>query len=303
LECVPVDLRTVVEKSVGLLALQAAEKGLHLFFNIDSSAPYGILGDAMRLRQVLANLLGNAVKFTAAGEVSLTVTGGPGEDGHQRITFIVRDTGPGIPLEHQQRIFDSFSQVDASISRKYGGTGLGLAISRSLAEQMGGSISVESQPGCGATFCFTLRALAVTERPPAARKPASGDLQVAGLPALRIIVAEDNPVNREVVLAFLRRLGYEPDVAINGVELLDMLARGAYDVIFMDVQMPEVDGLEATRRVRRDFPPAAQPRIIAMTAAAFPEDRARCLEAGMDDYVSKPVAMAELVEALRRARP
>jgi CheY-like chemotaxis protein len=120
---------------------------------------------------------------------------------------------------------------------------------------------------------------------------------------LRIIVAEDNPVNRAVVLALLGRLGYKPDSAANGVELLDMLARGAYDLVFMDVQMPEVDGLETTRRVRREWPPAAQPRIVAMTAAAFPEDRARCLEAGMDDYVSKPVAITELVDALRRVRP
>ena len=257
----------------------------------------------MRLRQVLVNLLGNAVKFTAAGEVSLTVSAAPGEDGRHRIAFAVRDTGTGIPLEHQQRIFDSFSQVDASISRKYGGTGLGLAISRSLAEQMGGSISVESQPGRGATFHFTIQALAMTEGPPVARKPSAGDFQATGLPELRIIVAEDNPVNREVVLAFLRRLGYQPDSAANGAELLEILARSSYDVVFMDVQMPEVDGLEATRRVRRDWPPAGQPRIVAMTAAAFPEDRARCLEAGMDDYVSKPVAIAELVEVLRRAGP
>jgi signal transduction histidine kinase len=303
LECAPVDLRGVVERIVGLLAVQAAEKGLRLFFNIDPSAPSGFLGDAMRLRQVLANLLGNAIKFTAAGDVSLTVSGAPGENGCHRIAFVVRDTGPGIPLEHQQRIFDSFSQVDASISRKYGGTGLGLAISRSLAEQMGGSISVESQPGHGATFRFTIQALAVAEGPPAARKPAAGDFQVAGLPALRIIVAEDNPVNRELVLTFLRRLGYQPDSAANGVELLDMLARGAYDLVFMDVQMPEVDGLEATRRVRRDWPPASQPRIVAMTAAAFPEDRARCLEAGMDDFLSKPLVIAELVDVLRRVRP
>jgi len=303
LECAPVDLRGVVERTVGLLAVQAAEKGLRLSFNIDPSAPNGVLGDAMRLRQVLMNLLGNAVKFTAAGEVSLTVSGARGEDGRHRITFVVRDTGPGIPLEHQQRIFDSFSQVDASISRKYGGTGLGLAISKSLAEQMGGSISVESQPGQGAAFCFTIQAAAITEGASAARKPAAGDFQVTGLPALRIIVAEDNPVNREVILEFLRRLGYQPVWAANGVELLDMLARDAYDLVFMDVQMPEVDGLEATRRVRRDWPPTSQPRIVAMTAAAFPEDRARCLEAGMDDYVSKPVVIAELVDVLRRARP
>jgi len=301
LESAPVELRGVVERTVGLLAVQAAQKGLRLCFNIEPSVPGAIEGDAMRLRQVLVNLLGNAVKFTAAGEVSLTVSAAPAEDGRHLVEFVVRDTGPGVPLEHQQRIFDSFSQVDPSISRKFGGTGLGLAISKSLAEQMGGTISVESQPGCGAAFHFTIRARAAAEGPPVARKPAGADFEVAGLPALRIVVAEDNPVNRQVVLAFLKRLGYQPDAAVNGAELLDILARSDYDVVFMDVQMPEVDGLEATRRLRRDWPPARQPRIVAMTAAAFPEDRARCLEAGMDDYVSKPVAMSELVEVLRRA--
>ena len=301
LECAPVDLRGVVEKIVGLLAVQAAEKGLRLSFDIHPSAPRAFLGDAMRLRQVLANLLGNAIKFTASGQVSLTVSGVPTEDGHRRIAFLVRDTGPGIPIEHQRRIFDSFSQVDASISRRYGGTGLGLAISKSLAEQMGGGISVESQPGRGAAFCFTIQAQALVDEPQNTQKPAAGDFQVTGLPPLRIVVAEDNPVSRALMLKFLERLGYRPDFAANGVELLNMLEQSTYDVVFMDVQMPEVDGMEATRRIRRDWPPARQPRIVAMTAAAFPEDRARCLEAGMDDYVSKPLVIAELVEALRRA--
>jgi CheY-like chemotaxis protein len=176
-----------------------------------------------------------------------------------------------------------------------------LAISKSLAEQMGGTISVESQPGCGATFLFTIQAQALAEGEAAARKAGAEDLRITGLPPLRIIVAEDNPVNRQVVLAFLKRLGYAADSAENGSQLLEILARQSYDVVFMDVQMPEIDGLEATRRVRRDWPAEGQPRIVAMTAAAFPEDRARCLEAGMDDYVSKPVALTELVEVLRRA--
>ena len=301
LESAPVDIRKLAAKTVDLLAVQAAEKRLHLWCSVDQSAPRTIVGDAMRLRQILLNLLGNAVKFTGKGEVSLKVAGLRGEDGRDRIVFVVRDTGPGIPPEHHQRIFDSFSQVDASTSRKYGGTGLGLAISKSLAEQMGGCLSVESEPGHGAAFHLTLPVQAFADRvQPVGPKPASLGIRRTDLPALRVIVAEDNPVNRTVALAFLKRLGYVADSALNGAELLMKLQRAAYDVVFMDVQMPDMDGLAATRRVRQDWPPDRQPRIIAMTAAAFPEDRVRCLEAGMDDYISKPLDLEQLAEALHR---
>jgi signal transduction histidine kinase/CheY-like chemotaxis protein len=298
----PVDIRNLVEKAVGLLAVQAAEKGLRLFFTIDPSTPRVISADAMRLRQILVNLLGNAVKFTGAGEVSLSVAGSD-EGGQGQMVFVVRDTGPGIPLDHQSRIFDSFSQVDPSISRKYGGTGLGLAISKTLAERMGGSLSVESEPGRGSAFRFAVPARAVERRPPPVARKTAADIPCADLPALRVIVAEDHPVNRELALAFLKRLGYQADWAANGGELLERLDRDAFDVVFMDVQMPEMDGLEATRRIRRHLPPDRQPRIVAMTAAAFPEDRARCLEAGMDDYIAKPVDLMGLIEVLRRVRP
>jgi len=157
---------------------------------------------------------------------------------------------------------------------------------------------VESEPGHGAAFRFTIPAQAMAE--PASRPPAKVEVQPADLPNVRIIVADDNAVNRMVALRFLSRLGYQADAAVNGLELVASLSRTAYDVIFMDVQMPEMDGIEATRQLRRDLPPDRQPRIIAMTAAAFPEDRARCLEAGMDDYISKPVDLSELADALRR---
>jgi signal transduction histidine kinase/ActR/RegA family two-component response regulator len=299
LESQPVDLRNTVEKAVGLLAVPASEKGLRLFFAIDPSTPPMIMGDGVRLRQILVNLLGNAVKFTESGEVALTVAGHVGEDGGHRITFAVRDTGPGIPPEQQQRIFESFSQMDASISRKYGGTGLGLAISRSLAEQMGGSLWVESEEGKGSTFQFTILAEAATEL----TEPAvAADTQLTDLPALRVMVAEDNPVSLKVALAILKRLGYQADSAANGSEVLEKLAQRDYDVVFMDVQMPGMDGLEAARRIRRNWPEERQPRIVAMTAGAFPEDHAQCLEAGMDDYIAKPVNGEELVKLLRRAR-
>jgi two-component system, NarL family, sensor histidine kinase BarA len=304
LELTPMEVRKVVEKTVGLLAVQAAEKKLHLWFKVEPSAPPVIAGDAMRLRQILVNLLGNAIKFTSKGEVSLTVEGRTGEEGGAQISFVVRDTGPGIPPEHHQRIFDSFSQADSSISRQYGGTGLGLAISRSLALQMEGSLTVDSQPGQGATFRLTIpvRWVAGSVAPPAPKRAVAG-IPAPATAALRVIVAEDNAVNRMVVLALLRRLGYQADSVANGAELLASLEKSTYDVVFMDVQMPGMDGLEATRRVRRDWPPERQPRIVAITADAFPEDCARCLEAGMDDYLSKPIDVSELTEVLSRVRP
>ncbi|MGP8246850.1 MAG: ATP-binding protein [Bryobacteraceae bacterium] len=301
LESAPVDLRRLVENAVGLLAVPAAEKHLRLAFTIDPSTPAAILTDASRLRQVLVNLLGNAVKFTNQGEVSLSLAAGKEKDGSHRIDFAVRDTGPGIPPEHRQRIFESFRQVDASISRKFGGTGLGLAISRSIVRQMGGSIEVESQEGCGSTFRFSIPAWAVARSEVASvRKPALGRARAAAVTPLRMLVAEDNPINRKLAQAVLRELGYQPDFAANGVEAFDRVALHDYDVVLMDVQMPEMDGLETTRRIRAECPPERQPRIIAMTAAAFPEDRTRCLDAGMDDYVSKPMNMEELIAALGR---
>lgn len=310
LESQPFDLRSAVEKAADLLAPRAKEKGLRLAVTVNPRAPAAIAGDAGRLRQILINLLGNAVKFTEAGEVTLAVTAaGVAPDGRQRIAFVVRDTGPGIAREHQQRIFESFRQVDSSVTGKFGGTGLGLAISKSLAEQMGGAMWVESEPGHGAAFHFTILAeIAEQAAPPAARHavvPAAATAAVSpdGMPELRVIVADDNPVNRKVALSFLKRLGYQADAAANGVELLERLKTDLYDVVFMDVQMPEMDGLEATRRIRGELPPARQPRIVAMTAAAFAEDRVRCLGAGMEDYVSKPMSMEELAGVLRRVRP
>ena len=241
------------------------------------------------------NLLGNAVKFTSRGEVSLAASGRRSEDGGQVIAFVVRDTGPGIPPEHLQRIFDSFSQVDASISRKYGGTGLGLAISKALAEQMGGALWVESELGRGSAFHFIVPASGC--RATAASAP---PFHTPGCQRSRSARPARHSRRRQPgqppgSLALLERLGYRADSATNGAELLERLSRKEYDVVLMDVQMPELDGLEATRRIRRDLPGGRHLRIIALTAAAFPEDRARCLEAGMDDYVSKPIDMEQLV--------
>ena len=300
LESQPFDPRATVEKVVALLSPRADEKELRMAVTIDPHVPAAVSGDAGRLRQILINLLGNAIKFTDKGEVTLAVSASQPQEGRQRISFMVRDTGPGIAPEHQQRIFDSFSQLDASITRKYGGTGLGLAISKSLVEQMGGQVRVDSEPGHGATFCFSIVVEPVDHIPMSAA-PAVKNGDAGKLPPLRIIVADDNPVNRKVAVSFLKRLGYQADAAANGLELLDRLRRATYDVVFMDVQMPEMDGLEATRRIRSELPPSYQPRVVAMTAAAFPEDRARCMEAGMDDYVAKPVGLEELSAVLCKA--
>ena len=304
LESLPIDVRAIAQKAVGLLSVQSAEKNLNLSYRVAPSVPALVQGDALRLQQILVNLLSNAVKFTEAGDVTLEVSAASRDDGRCVVEFRVRDTGPGIPPEIQDRLFESYSQADASISRKFGGTGLGLAISRSLAEQMGGAMWVESELGRGSTFHFNVLTRVLDEAPRrTAVRPAGAGLASMGSPELRVIVAEDNPVNRELAVIMLHRLGYIVDAASNGAELLDRFAATRYDVVLMDMQMPEIDGLEAARRIRRQWPPERQPRIIAMTAAAFAEDRQRCLEAGMDDYVSKPITAGALSEALRRAEP
>lgn len=450
----PFELRSCVESGLDLLAAAAAEKGIELSSLVESGVPDCIVGDITRLRQIIVNLLSNAVKFTGEGEVVLTVSACPVQtsvdsaptgDGSDRyeLKFVVRDTGIGIPEDRIDSLFQSFSQVDASTTRKFGGTGLGLAISKRLAELMGGTMWVESEPGKGSTFAFTIRAQSVPAVRPEYRAEHQPDLsskrvlvvddnatnrkivdtyarswgmevvavasgkealeQIAGedtfdlaildmhlpdldgialaeeirqhydvpsLPLimltslgrkdvgkeqalfsaflvkpvkpsqlyeallqalrdvepafrppaeqataspsfdstmgqrlpLRILLAEDNVINQKVALLMLERLGYRADVAANGREVLEALERQPYDVVLMDVQMPEMDGLEATRFVRETLDGMAQPRIIAMTANATREDIAMCFEVGMDDYVSKPVQVRELVAALEKSQ-
>jgi signal transduction histidine kinase/CheY-like chemotaxis protein len=439
LEHRPFRLRDCIEEALDLCAVRAAEHGLELACVIDPAVPPHVAGDVTRLRQILLNLLSNAVKFTPEGEACVEVRlGESGSDGAScELLFAVRDTGIGIPADRMDRLFQSFSQVDASTTRQFGGTGLGLAISQRLAELMGGRMWVESQVGRGSTFFFTIRAepAHVEEDPPAtdahtprlegrrllivddnatnrliltrhaegwAAEPvvlpsgpaalewlASGqtfdlailDMQmpemsglelavrlrqlpaaasaplvlltsigqlvrdegaifaaqlakpvkaaalrkvlldalshtaVANAPAapapagarladslpLRILVAEDNAVNQRVATLLLSKIGYRPEVASNGADAVAAVTRQPYDVVLMDVQMPEMDGLEATARIRATLAPADQPYIIAMTAEAMTGDRERCLAAGMDDYLTKPVRLSEVEAALRRA--
>ncbi len=447
-ESQPFDLRDCVEASLDLLASKAAEKSVDLAYLIDDDVPAAIVGDVGRVRQILVNLIGNAVKFTETGEVVVAVAAGPLIDApgagaaRRELRVSVRDTGIGIPADRVERLFESFTQADASTTRRYGGTGLGLAISKRLVELLGGRIWVETEVGKGSTFHFTLLAEPVTGGPTSrivgvrdelagravlvvddnetnrlilarqteawgmnARPTASPrealdwlragepfelailDVQMPGMDGvelaneirkirdatelpivfltsvgrrdlaspsapevsawlnkpikpgqlldvvlevltgwdphtsdeedvpsridrslgrrrpLRILLAEDNPVNQRVATSILAGMGYRADLAGNGAEAVEALERQPYDVVLMDMQMPEMDGLEATRQIRTIFDDGWQPRIIALTANALQGDRDRCLDAGMDDYLTKPIRPEALQSALSRARP
>ena len=279
--------------------------------------PEALVGDPGRLRQIVLNLLSNAVKFTEVGEVVLSIAGrrleepGPdtGDPPRWELAIDVRDTGVGIAPDRMSRLFQSFSQADASISRRFGGTGLGLVISRRLAELQGGSITGESSGVPGEGSRFTVRIVAPEAPADAVTAAASGPLgELTGTPPivalvgdrhpLRILLAEDNAVNQKLALRLLEQMGYAAAVAADGLEVVAALEAGTFDLVLMDVQMPEVDGLEATRRIRRRWPGASGPRIVAMTANAMAGDRERCLAAGMDGYISKPIRVEELVAAL-----
>ncbi len=437
------DPQACIEDALELVAPQAYAKGLALTYQIDSALPHAIVSDITRVRQILFNLLSNAIKFTDAGDVTVTAAATPIDAARVELRFTIADTGIGVPADRLGRLFQSFSQGDASTTRKYGGTGLGLAISRRLAELLGGRIWVESTPGKGSRFSFTIVAAPAAapasattplERPigpqpqlvgrrvlivddHAASRAAlqrqtevwglnavaigSGeealswirngdrfdigliDMQMPGLggaalaaeirrsmdgltppliglltpglreaphpevfaasvtkpikasrlydalidafertaqhqpqqPAvaartgerladrhpLRVLVAEDNGVNQKVALAMLRHLGYRADLAADGVEAVEAVRRVPYDVVLMDLQMPELDGIDATKQIIAEHPPQRRPRIIALTANAFQEDREQCLAAGMDDYMSKPLKTETLEAALLRA--
>jgi signal transduction histidine kinase/DNA-binding response OmpR family regulator len=443
-EAQPFDLRACIEAVLDLLTPMASKKGLDVAYVIDDETPPVIVGDVTRVRQILLNLLNNAIKFTERGEVVVSVSDVSSSGDRHMLTFAVRDTGIGIPPDLVQRAFQPFSQVDVSTTRKYGGTGLGLAISRRLAELMGGRMWVESQPDVGSTFYFTIDATAgfgvahdvdlTSDRPelagrrlllvdanatnrriverqttawgmaaratgsplealdwirdgdpfdvaildmhipemdglalaaeirqlrdarelpvvllsslgrrdaaaekvapaayltkpikpshlldtllevcaqqsptyPTALRPdahAPTVAEMADRSPLRILLAEDNAVNQKLALRLLAQLGYRADVAGNGLEVIAALERQPYDVVLMDVQMPELDGLEATRRIRSQWASPSGPHIIAMTANAMQGDREECLAAGMDDYISKPIRVHDLLSALQRSQP
>jgi len=302
LENQPFDLRHCLDVAADLVRTAALEKGLSLTCSLDECLPAAFKGDVTRLRQVLVNLLSNAVKFTDAGMVVVHATGSPvgkiESIKEYELHFSITDTGIGISKEKMDRLFHSFSQIDSSITRKYGGTGLGLAISRKLVELMRGRIWVDSDPGKGSTFHFTILAEEAMALPTPADTPVQPKKAVLrnGSKQPRILLAEDNAINQKVAIQMLKRLGYSADVAANGREVLQALEHQSYDIVLMDVQMPEMDGLEAAGLIRKRWPKG--PRIVAITAYALEGDREVCLAAGMDEYISKPIQLEELRRVL-----
>ncbi len=295
LEQIDFDLAAQIRGAVKLMRSRADEKGLQLGFDIPVDMAPHHKGDPGRLRQVVLNLIGNAIKFTEKGQVWVAVSRlGPAESGNgDRLRFEIRDTGIGIAPEHIGKLFGSFAQADSSITRRFGGTGLGLAISRKLIEAMGGRIGVDSKIGEGSCFWFEVE-LAAGEAPRSAEALAA---EQAVLPALRILVAEDNPVNRRVIGGLLAEGGHRVDFAVNGLEAVSKTLDGDFDLVLMDVHMPEQDGRAATRAIRAA---GARLPIIAATASLSPDGIRSCLDAGMNDYVGKPIHPAALDAAIRR---
>ncbi|MDD3975349.1 MAG: ATP-binding protein, partial [Methanothrix soehngenii] len=306
LEHRPIDVKGCIESSMDLVSGSVGDKRIKFSYKIEENVPQFIMGDPTRLCQILINLLNNAVKFTEQGEIAVSVSNTNLDDGGYEIHFAVKDTGIGIPEDKMSRLFRSFSQVDASTARKYGGTGLGLAISKKLTEMMNGRMWVESAVGVGSVFHFTIRADPIIGEPLDLSKPdnlyAHGKQKIKDLERsnseLNILLAEDNVVNQIVTKKMLSKLGYNADVASSGIEALKALEKKRYDLIFMDVQMPEMDGLEAAREIRRRWPEGG-PKIIAVTASAFKGDQEMCLAAGMDGYIMKPTKIEAIREALQ----
>jgi signal transduction histidine kinase/CheY-like chemotaxis protein/ligand-binding sensor domain-containing protein len=297
LERVDFSLREVLGGIAELLAPRAEAKGLELTLAVGDRVPDRLKGDPVRLRQVLLNLVGNAVKFTPRGRVDVEVEPERCDGEEVGVRFRVRDTGIGIAPEARQRLFEPFTQADSSTSRRFGGTGLGLAICRRLVDLMGGEIRVASRSGEGSTFEFTA---CFTAGDPAAEPAPAPAAPPREKRRARILVAEDNPVNQLVVLRHLAHLGYRAEAVGNGHEVLRALAEERYDLVLMDCQMPELDGYEATRRLRLREVDGERLPVIAVTAHAFKGDRERCLESGMDDYVAKPFKVEELAAILAR---
>ncbi len=310
LEEAPFSVRSVLDDVAETFRAKVLEKHVEFITSVAPDVPDRVLGDALRVRQVLTNLVGNAFKFTPRGEVAVTVASAaeapaadaPATQGRVRLTFTVRDTGIGIPPEQQGRLFEAFSQADTSTSRKYGGTGLGLAISRRLARLMGGDLALQSEVGAGTTFTFTATMDVADGESAHARPPVPG--LVREYRSVKALLAEDNEANQMVAVELLSRLGIDLDIAGNGREAVEMARAdpAGYVCILMDMQMPEVDGLSATRMLRADAAFDRVP-IIAMTANAMQADLDACLAAGMNDYVTKPIDRIVLASTLRKWLP
>ena len=325
LDRVPFQLGTVLGEIASLFALEARTKGLEFVSTVPADLPRVVVGDPGRLRQVLRNLLGNALKFTDRGEIGIRAELLSDSTNVIQIRFTVHDTGIGIPPDQQGRLFESFTQGDGSSTRRHGGTGVGLAISKQLVELLGGEIGVASEQGDGSRFWFTasfgkaapgeapapkpaikVPAPRLTSRPaavpaaPVAPKRAPMENPVAVEGPLRVLLAEDNEINQRITLRLLEKLGVAADAVVNGREAVQALEKRKYDLVLMDCQMPDMDGFEATAIVRSREGDANHTPICALTANAMEGDRERCLAAGMDDYISKPVGLEKLQKAVDR---
>ena len=304
LETLPFTPTVLVEEVVSIMAPAAHSKGLTVRTELSSSLPHSVAGDPLRLRQILLNFVGNAIKFTACGEVvirAMRLKKGEGQSAWLR--FEVQDTGVGIPPEKQAGIFDAFTQADSSVTRQYGGTGLGLAICKRLVELMGGQIGVYSQPGQGSCFWFEVPLPVIQENAPeeTTAQPSGSALNSHELDGVRVLLVEDNPVNQKVAIRMLQKLGCVVELAENGQQALEKLERASYDIVLMDMQMPVMDGLTATRLLRqREQQTGHHQVVIALTANAMQTDRELCLDAGMDDYLSKPLTLDALQVMLLR---
>lgn len=278
-------------------AAACSESGLYLVVQADPAIPEQVRGDVARIRRVLSNIIDNAIKFTEEGSVIVTLSDGGEHDGKTVLEFCVRDTGIGMSAEAVGKLYSSYTQADPTISERFGGTGLGLSIARKLVRKMGGEIECESSPGRGTTFRVSIPLAPATDETArrsvdAPRPDVTRTKQDTG--RIRILVVEDNRINQMLITTYLGKFGYDYDVAPNGEEALRAIDRTGYDLILMDIQMPGMDGMEATRRIRKLDGPAARLPIIALTANAMQGDRECYLAAGMDDYISKPIIAATL---------
>lgn len=304
LDCVPFHLEKTVRSVVDMLSIKAHEKGLELTLHIHPNTYFWLRGDSNRLRQTIVNLVNNGIKFTHQGSITVNIAPEKQTDTHETIRVSISDTGIGIPQKQLDQLFKPFSQIDASTTRKYGGTGLGLAISKSFVEMMGGTIGVESEEGKGSTFWFTV----CFEKTPIENQKAKTESKkipaTAQLPIItaRILLVEDNVLNQKVALAMLRKLGLQADVASNGKEAIEILQTAQYDLVLMDLHMPEMDGIQATKMIRDPDSGVLNPHIaiVAVTADASPEERSQCQQAGMDEYITKPIKREELSAAIER---
>ncbi|MCA8973399.1 MAG: response regulator [Planctomycetes bacterium] len=298
LEPIPFDLYHAGREVVAFLRKQADAKALAVEWQVGDDVPRFVVGDPGRIRQILINLLANAIKFTAEGGVGLRIERVGGANDTPELRFTVTDTGIGITDQQIEKLFDKFVQADASTTRRFGGTGLGLAICRQLVDLMGGRIGVDSELGIGTKVWFVIPLPVAADAP---GRAADEPVELSRLPSRpEVLLAEDNAVNQRVAVQMLERIGCDVTLAANGEEALGLLAGRCFDVVLMDCQMPVMDGFEATRRIRRLGVPWSDVPIMALTANAMATDRQRCLDAGMDDHLTKPIRLAVLHEALHR---